>query len=114
VKKVLTPYTMSPTRRSARQYVESYAVATVERAAGQHGSTVGVSERLTRTRFAQALLGALQLLLEFAEAGGGSETPPVEPGAQQRDTIVAVVHVGLRELNLARRAHESNSNTAYA
>jgi hypothetical protein len=60
------------------------------------------------------LLGAVQLSLELAQASVGSETPHVQLGAKERYPVVAVAHVGLRELDLPGGARESNSNTAYA
>src|ERR1700749_2212621 len=44
----------------------------------------------------QALLGELELSFELEQASVGSFAPSVQTGPQQRDTVLAVPHVGLR------------------
>ena len=83
------------------------------------GSTSGVRARVSarcprrrshRTDVTQPFLGALQVSFELSQARARSHAPPVELRAQQRHPVMAIAHVGLRHLDFAGRAHESNSN----
>lgn len=62
----------------------------------------------------QPLFGALQLTLELFQAGGCAHSPPVELGAEQHHSIMAVARIRACHLELAGGAHDSKSTTEYA
>ena len=70
--------------------------------------------RLAGTHVAKPLLGALELTLKLLEAGTRAQAPAIQLGPQESDALAGVAGLGPRQLELAARAHESNSTTEYA